>query len=458
MGALSFPRFLRRVRICCRFLRSILRHLFGYPPCCCISACDRQSKFARLDHSDESTCPLWSGTAGVPCSVPAGYGCPPFAKVVPQPASQSANHDERSNGYRKSTPSGVGFIISSSPEYHESPRFWSPFGNVGKAATQGASSYDGWRKYHLWLSALDLFIYFVRRKNELRVLNRKQTSAHRSLVQQLAASAKRIHHKSIVNTVDYSVSTRATAVLPATTLPSNPIQYNFQSYLRNADGELEDTDAPCVIPFPSTFRLERTNFVAIPPSPGETLPVESLLDALRSALSGAGVDVLEFKPAHCVVSRWLRALAKKIQHVRCLQCSRSFTWGKAQGRCRCQIAAVAQVATSSMTTSLPHPCAKSNYFRPTVVHVFPGQAPFCVHFSRFARQISRPLLPRLIVPFPHHHRCPSYAYVCHDKSSQTASAGVFLPRGQLFSQPVRQSFPGARPRVWRAHRHRNRRR
>ncbi len=33
--------------------------------------------------------------------------------------------------------------------------------------------------------------------------------------------------------------------------------------------------------------------------------MELLLAALRSALSGAGVDVLEFKSAHCLVRWWL---------------------------------------------------------------------------------------------------------------------------------------------------------
>lgn len=65
----------------------------------------------------------------------------------------------------------------------------------------------------------------------------------------------------------------------------------------------EDSDTPCVITLPSTFRLERTNFVAVSsPSSGQALPVGLLVAALRSALSEAGVDVLEFKPAHCVVS------------------------------------------------------------------------------------------------------------------------------------------------------------
>jgi len=106
--------------------------------------------------------------------------------------------------------------------------------------------------------------------------------------------------RSTKNTVEQSVATRSMTNLP---IAPPSVQSNLiQSYLQTADGGFEETDAPCTIPFPSTFRLERTNFVATPSSPGEALSVESLLDALRSALSGAGVDVLEFKPAHCVVS------------------------------------------------------------------------------------------------------------------------------------------------------------
>lgn len=67
-------------------------------------------------------------------------------------------------------------------------------------------------------------------------------------------------------------------------------------------GEAEDPDTPCVITLPSTFRLERTNFVASSPFIA-ILSIHTLLAALRSSLAEAKVDVLEFKPAHCVVSR-----------------------------------------------------------------------------------------------------------------------------------------------------------
>lgn len=70
----------------------------------------------------------------------------------------------------------------------------------------------------------------------------------------------------------------------------------------SVDGELEDSDTPCVATLPSTFRLERTNLVVTAPSTEQSLSVDSLLDALRAALADAGVDVLDLKPAHCVVS------------------------------------------------------------------------------------------------------------------------------------------------------------
>lgn len=52
---------------------------------------------------------------------------------------------------------------------------------------------------------------------------------------------------------------------------------------------------------PTTFRLERTNFTAKATEKGR-LSVDWLLSALRRALEKAGVDVLQFKAAHCVVS------------------------------------------------------------------------------------------------------------------------------------------------------------
>ncbi|CAM9223852.1 unnamed protein product [Ectocarpus sp. 6 AP-2014] len=67
------------------------------------------------------------------------------------------------------------------------------------------------------------------------------------------------------------------------------------------DGELEDSDTPCVATLPSTFRLERTNLVVTAPVTERSLSVDSLLDALRAALADAGVDVLDLKPAHCVL-------------------------------------------------------------------------------------------------------------------------------------------------------------
>ena len=67
-------------------------------------------------------------------------------------------------------------------------------------------------------------------------------------------------------------------------------------------GEAEP-ETPLVMTFPSTFRLERTNFVATSPSAGQFLSVDSLVGALRSSLAKANVDVLDYKPAHCVVSR-----------------------------------------------------------------------------------------------------------------------------------------------------------
>ena len=66
--------------------------------------------------------------------------------------------------------------------------------------------------------------------------------------------------------------------------------------------EDEESDTPCVIPLPSTFRLERTNFVVTAPCAGGVLSVDVLVSALRSSLAEANVDVLDFKPAHCVVS------------------------------------------------------------------------------------------------------------------------------------------------------------
>ncbi|CAB1117573.1 unnamed protein product [Ectocarpus sp. CCAP 1310/34] len=73
------------------------------------------------------------------------------------------------------------------------------------------------------------------------------------------------------------------------------------SGLSSYDGELEDSDTPCVATLPSTFRLERTNLVVTSPLMEQLLSVDSLLDALRAALTDAGVDVLDFKPAHCVL-------------------------------------------------------------------------------------------------------------------------------------------------------------
>lgn len=71
---------------------------------------------------------------------------------------------------------------------------------------------------------------------------------------------------------------------------------------QTADEE-EESDTPCVITLPSTFRLERTNFVATAPSGEGVLSVDLLVHALRSSLAEASVDVLDFKPAHCVVSQ-----------------------------------------------------------------------------------------------------------------------------------------------------------
>ena len=71
---------------------------------------------------------------------------------------------------------------------------------------------------------------------------------------------------------------------------------------QTAGGEPGDSDTPCAITFPSTFRLERTNFVVSAVSPVAILSILAVLKAVRSALSGVGVDILEFKPAHCVVS------------------------------------------------------------------------------------------------------------------------------------------------------------
>lgn len=71
----------------------------------------------------------------------------------------------------------------------------------------------------------------------------------------------------------------------------------------NTADEEEESDTPCVITLPSTFRLERTNFVVTAPFTGQILSVDSLVEALRSSLTEANVDVLDFKPAHCVVSR-----------------------------------------------------------------------------------------------------------------------------------------------------------
>ncbi|CAM9823455.1 unnamed protein product [Ectocarpus sp. 4 AP-2014] len=74
-----------------------------------------------------------------------------------------------------------------------------------------------------------------------------------------------------------------------------------KSGLSSYDGQLEDSDTPCVATLPSTFRLERTNLVVTAPLTEQSLSVDSLLDALRAALADAGVDVLDLKPAHCVL-------------------------------------------------------------------------------------------------------------------------------------------------------------
>ncbi|CAN0265472.1 unnamed protein product, partial [Ectocarpus fasciculatus] len=74
-----------------------------------------------------------------------------------------------------------------------------------------------------------------------------------------------------------------------------------KSGLSSYGGELEDLEAPCVATLPSTFRLERTNLVVTPPPTEQSLSVDSLLDALRASLFEAGVDVLDLKPAHCVL-------------------------------------------------------------------------------------------------------------------------------------------------------------
>eukprot|EP00903_Cladosiphon_okamuranus_P010210 g9669.t1 len=65
--------------------------------------------------------------------------------------------------------------------------------------------------------------------------------------------------------------------------------------------EEEESDTPCVITLPSTFRLERTNFVVTSSIAGVVLPALSLVEALRSSLKEANVDVLEFMPAICVL-------------------------------------------------------------------------------------------------------------------------------------------------------------
>jgi len=247
---------------------------------------NRQSFFpCRWVQPGESSCALWSGAAEGTRTVPAGHGRPTGIPSTPQMFHQSRG--ERLKGNRSHCPPGVG-CNNSSLEYDESPRFWSPFGNVyvGKTATEvvgggRASLVDGASFYRPLLGS------------------GAGSPQHKGYWRGcwLPQQGRNINDAS---TIDCSVSIRWVSILPIAPFPA---QSNiFQLYPRTADGELGDTDAPCVIPFPSNFRLERTNFVTTPPSPGEILSVEALLDALRSALSGVGVDVLEFRPAYCVVS------------------------------------------------------------------------------------------------------------------------------------------------------------
>lgn len=72
----------------------------------------------------------------------------------------------------------------------------------------------------------------------------------------------------------------------------------------NAD-EGEDSDTPCVTTLPSNYCLESTNLVVTAPSAGQVLSGESLMEALRSSLEAANVEVIDFKPARCMVSRLL---------------------------------------------------------------------------------------------------------------------------------------------------------
>ncbi|CAM9373908.1 unnamed protein product [Scytosiphon promiscuus] len=81
---------------------------------------------------------------------------------------------------------------------------------------------------------------------------------------------------------------------------------NAEKSVEGSSSYDDDSDSPCVRPFPITFRLERTNFVVGSVSSSSTgrrleLGVESLLEALRRSLSAVGVDVLEFEPAHCAL-------------------------------------------------------------------------------------------------------------------------------------------------------------
>ncbi|CAM9823329.1 unnamed protein product [Pylaiella littoralis] len=147
---------------------------------------------------DEPKVSLWAEASA---SQSTGPGRP-----YGQPAPESYTPREHQEGYGQ----GEGLpVLGYNPgfEAESPPRFWSPFGSVGKTTTEGSSSNDG-----------------------------------------------------------------------------------------------ENSDGPSVITLPSTFRLERTNFVATSPSgSGHSLTVDFLVAALRSSLSEAGVDVLEFKPAHCVL-------------------------------------------------------------------------------------------------------------------------------------------------------------